>query len=133
MAAFFLTFLNLPNSAPFGDTEDRAYIASNEYIAMLCSLLLGFGDACYNTQIFSLLGGVYPNNSVSAFALFKFVQSTGAAAAFYYSGACPLYYQLLVLAVFCALGTTSFVKVPFRHSLLHPKQFKRRTFIFRWS
>lgn len=72
--AFFLIFLNLPNSAPFNDTNDKAFIKSNAPLAMFCSFLLGFGDACFNTQIYSILGGVYADNSSSAFAIFKFVQ-----------------------------------------------------------
>ncbi len=39
--AYFLIFLNLPDSAPFGDTSEPAFIDSNEYLAMFCSLLLG--------------------------------------------------------------------------------------------
>lgn len=74
LLAFFLIFINLPNSAPFGDTTDIAYISPSPYLAMVCSFLLGFGDACYNTQIYSILGGNYADNSTSAFALFKFTQ-----------------------------------------------------------
>lgn len=72
--SFFLIFLNLPNDAPFEDTYSDAFITSDKYIAILCSFLLGFGDACYNTQIYSILGGVYKDNSASAFAIFKFTQ-----------------------------------------------------------
>ncbi len=45
-------------------------------------------------QIFSLLGSAYSDCSAAAFALFKFVQSTGAALAFYYSGAASLHVQV---------------------------------------
>lgn len=72
--SFFLIFINLPNSAPFGDTNDTAFITSNAILAIFCSFLLGFGDACFNTQIYSILGGVYSSDSASAFAIFKFVQ-----------------------------------------------------------
>lgn len=44
------------------------------WLALLCSLLLGFGDACFNTQIYSMLGGAFASNSVAAFAVFKFTQ-----------------------------------------------------------
>lgn len=72
--SFFVIFLNIPNKAPFGETSDGAFITSNAILAILCSFLLGFGDACYNTQIFSMLGGVYADDSASAFAIFKFTQ-----------------------------------------------------------
>lgn len=44
------------------------------WIALLCSLLLGFGDACINTQIYTMLAGAFASNSVAAFAVFKFTQ-----------------------------------------------------------
>lgn len=57
------------------DTQAISYfdppIAS---IALLCSLLLGFGDACINTQIYTMLAGAFASNSVAAFAVFKFTQ-----------------------------------------------------------
>lgn len=73
--AFLLIFLNLPNAAPFGDTHDTAFLQPPlASVALLCSLLLGFGDACFNTQIYSMLGGVFAKKSAAAFALFKFTQ-----------------------------------------------------------
>lgn len=74
LVSFFLIFINLPNTAPFGDTTETSYIDPSPYLAMFCSFLLGFGDACFNTQIYSILGGNYSDNSTSAFALFKFTQ-----------------------------------------------------------
>lgn len=41
---------------------------------MLCSFLIAFGDACFNTQVLSILGSIYASDSAPAFALFKFVQ-----------------------------------------------------------
>lgn len=72
--SFFLIFLNLPDSSPFQDTDEEAFIKSNAIIAIMCSFLLGLGDACYNTQIYSMLGDVYSDNSAPAFAIFKFIQ-----------------------------------------------------------
>lgn len=72
--AFFLIFLNLPDPSPLGKTDATAFITTNAILAIFCSFLLGFGDACFNTQMYSILGGVYSNDSSSAFAIFKFVQ-----------------------------------------------------------
>lgn len=74
VAAFFLIFLNLPNSAPFGNTSEEAFLQTNAYLAIFCSFLLGFGDACFNTQVYSILGDVFADDSASAFAIFKFTQ-----------------------------------------------------------
>jgi len=77
-------------------------------LAMLCAFLLGFGDACFQTQILAILGGLFPDNSAPAFAVYKFAQSAAAAASFYYSSIFTLGIQLSILQVFCILGTLTF-------------------------
>ncbi|CAG0886646.1 unnamed protein product [Darwinula stevensoni] len=126
LGCFYLIFLNLPDDSPFGKTSHLAPIESsthcdNNYfllffflfhhsanLAMLCSFLLGFGDACFNTQVIALLGILYSENSAPAFAIFKFFQSLAAAACFFYSGSIGLHYQLLILVVTVIGGTYSF-------------------------
>ncbi|KAG7302811.1 hypothetical protein JYU34_012788 [Plutella xylostella] len=111
LVSFFLIFINLPTEAPFGDTTAVSYIDPSPALAMTCSFLLGFGDACFNTQIYSILGGNYSDNSTSAFALFKFTQSLAAAACFFYSSKALLSVQLSILAVLATLGTGAFCRV----------------------
>lgn len=43
-------------------------------LAIFCSFLLGLGDSCFNTQLLSILGFLYSEDSAPAFAIFKFVQ-----------------------------------------------------------
>lgn len=75
MVAFLLIFMNLPDDSPFNDTNDISFFDPPQvWIGLACALMLGFGDACFNTQIYSMLGGVFVKNSVGAFALFKFTQ-----------------------------------------------------------
>lgn len=74
VAAFFLIFLNLPNSSPFGNTTEEAFITTNAYLAIFCAFLLGLGDACFNTQVYSMLGDVFADDSPSGFAIYKFTQ-----------------------------------------------------------
>ncbi|XP_063605818.1 UNC93-like protein MFSD11 isoform X2 [Penaeus indicus] len=117
MVCFFLIFMNLPTNSPLQNTLDTAFLPGgqpSEVIALMCSFLLGFGDACFNTQIYSILGSVYPDNSGPAFALFKFMQSLSAAACFFYSSIFQLYWHLGILVVFATLGTLSFCKVEWR-------------------
>lgn len=108
MISFFLIYLNLPAKSTLLPTLQPAILKSSVSLAMVCAFGLGFGDACYNTQIYSILGNLYPEDSAPAFALFKFFQSIAAAIAFFYSTALQLPHQLLILAVFGTLGTFSF-------------------------
>ena len=83
MAAYFLIYLNLPNAAPFGNTDALSYIQPpSALVAMGCSFLLGLGDACFNTQCYSMLGGVFKSQPAEAFSIFKFTQVP---AAFFFS------------------------------------------------
>ncbi|KAM5307542.1 UNC93-like protein MFSD11 isoform 1-T1 [Glossophaga mutica] len=112
--AFYLIFLNMPGDAPIAPlegTDSRAYITSSKEVAIFCSFLLGLGDSCFNTQLLSILGFLYSEDSAPAFAVFKFVQSICAAVAFFYSNYLLLPWQLLVMVIFGFCGTVSFFAV----------------------
>ena len=86
---YALAFINIPFSAPLLNptgVQEPAYITSNAYLAIFTSFLFGFGDACFNTQIYSIIGAIYKDDSAPGFALFKFIQSASSAIAFFYSG-----------------------------------------------
>ncbi|XP_047485284.1 UNC93-like protein MFSD11 [Penaeus chinensis] len=115
--SFFLIFLNLPTMSPLERTYDPSFFSGgqpSESVALLCSAMLGFGDACFNTQIYSILGSIYQDNSGPAFALYKFTQSLSAAACFFYSSVMQLYWHLAILTVFCVMGTISFCVVEWK-------------------
>jgi len=118
MLAYFLAFINLPNESTFKETtaQQLAFIDSNKYLAIFTSFLLGFSDACFNTQIFSILGGSFKEHSASAFAIFKFMQSFATSIAFWYAPLLSLYWQLLIAVVFDVLGTLAFCTVEWRRS-----------------
>ncbi|ETE72479.1 UNC93-like protein MFSD11 [Ophiophagus hannah] len=80
-------------------------------VAIFCSFLLGFGDSCFNTQLLSILGFLYSEDSAPAFAIFKFIQSVCAAVAFFYSNYLFLQWQLLIMAVVGFFGTITFFTV----------------------
>ncbi|XP_060242310.1 UNC93-like protein MFSD11 isoform X3 [Meriones unguiculatus] len=112
--AFYLIFLNMPGDAPIAPVEgtnSSAYIRPSKEVAILCSFLLGLGDSCFNTQLLSILGFLYAEDSAPAFAVFKFVQSICAAMAFFYSNYLLLHWQLLVMVIFAFFGTISFFAV----------------------
>ncbi|KRY92974.1 UNC93-like protein MFSD11 [Trichinella pseudospiralis] len=109
--SFFLIFLFIPSLSPFQPTDDVAYLLPNEYVAILCSFLLGFGDSCWNTQIYATLGSKYTTESTRAFALFKFFNSFSSAVSFFYTSYLLLHWQLVILVVMCFLATFSYFKV----------------------
>ncbi|XP_054833806.1 UNC93-like protein MFSD11 [Eublepharis macularius] len=112
--AFYLIFYNMPNDAPIASmrgTDHIAYMEPSKEVAIFCSFLLGLGDSCFNTQLLSILGYLYAEDSAPAFAIFKFIQSICAAVAFFYSNYLLLQWQLLIMAVVGFFGTISFFTV----------------------
>lgn len=109
--AFYLIFLNIANDAPLAPEEGtdlQAFISPSIGVALLCSFLLGLGDSCFNTQLLSIIGFTFRDNSSPAFAVFKFIQSIAAALAFFYSNYLLLQWQLLIMVLLAFLGSTSF-------------------------
>ncbi|XP_035603856.2 UNC93-like protein MFSD11 [Oncorhynchus keta] len=112
LVAFYLIFLNIASDAPIAPEEGthlQAYITPSVEVALLCSFLLGLGDSCFNTQLLSIVGFMFREDSAPAFAVFKFVQSITAALAFFYSNYLLLHWQLLIMVVVGFLGTLSFL------------------------
>lgn len=114
MLAYFLIFINLPQDSPMHETDGFSYIHSSAVLALFCSFLLGFGDGCFNPQIISLLGSLYPQNSAPAFAIFKFIQSIATAASFFYSQNLLLYQHLLILAITGTMSVFAFCTVEWK-------------------
>ncbi|XP_063315041.1 UNC93-like protein MFSD11 [Pelobates fuscus] len=123
--AFYLIFLNIPNDAPIASREgtpSRAFVDPSQFLALFSSFLLGLGDSCFNTQLLSILGSLYAEDSAPAFAIFKFVQSISAAIAFFYSNYLLLQWQLLIMVVFGFFGTISFFFVEWGAVSLGPQE-----------
>ncbi|KFV78030.1 UNC93-like MFSD11 [Struthio camelus australis] len=112
--AFYLIFFNMPSDAPIAPmegTDNSAYMIPSKEVAIFCSFLLGLGDSCFNTQLLSILGFLYSEDSAPAFAIFKFVQSICAAVAYFYSNYFLLQWQLLIMVVVGFFGTITFFTV----------------------
>ncbi|NXU57227.1 MFS11 protein, partial [Turnix velox] len=115
--AFYLIFFNMPNNAPIAPmegTDDVAYMIPSKEVAIFCSFLLGLGDSCFNTQLLSILGFLYSEDSAPAFAIFKFVQSICAAVAYFYSNYFLLQWQLLIMVIVGFFGTITFFAVEWK-------------------
>ncbi|XP_015215546.1 UNC93-like protein MFSD11 isoform X2 [Lepisosteus oculatus] len=112
--SFYLIFLNIPDDAPIvfeSVTVLEPYLTPSVPVTLMCSFLLGLGDSCFNTQIYSLLGCLYAEQSSPAFAIFKFIQSVCAAVAFFYSNYLLLSWQLLLMVILGFAGTLCFFLV----------------------
>ena len=57
MIAYFFMFLNIPANAPLGEADpwEYGYIRPNKHLALFTSFLLGFSDACFMTQVSSIM------------------------------------------------------------------------------
>lgn len=109
--AFYLIFLNIASDAPIAPEEGthlQGFIKPSVEVALLCSFLLGLGDSCFNTQLLSIVGYTFRDDSAPAFAVLKFIQSIMAAVAFLYSNYLLLHWQLLILVISAFLGTLTF-------------------------
>ncbi len=121
--AYTLIFFNIPKDAPLGETDSAAIIdPSSVPVAIVTSLVFGFGDGCYGTQILALLGSIYSDQSAPAFAVFKLVQHASMAVAFGYAGHLNLYGQLGVIAALGIVGIITFAMVDIRSRKLVEKK-----------
>lgn len=75
LVVYFLCYMNFPQNSSLEKTDDMGgLIEPSLAIALIAGGLLGFGDAVWNTQIYSFLCDTYPKQSAQAFSLFKFYQ-----------------------------------------------------------
>ena len=51
LVTYALMFINFPMNATLGETSDIGYIDPSKEIALTTSFILGFSDACFNTQV----------------------------------------------------------------------------------
>lgn len=108
LVAYLFIFLTLPNESIFGETYRAAIIPPSKVLVSFAAFLIGCGDSIFNTQTICLLSIIYADDCASAFALFKFFQSTFATLSFIYAAYIGLYYQLLILFIFAIVGALCF-------------------------
>lgn len=80
------------------------FFTENNELKIFCMWHVGFGDACYQTQLFAIFGSVYADKSAAAFAIFKFTQSAASAIAFFSSSYMGMLSQMLTLLISAILG-----------------------------
>ncbi|CAK9296816.1 unnamed protein product [Gordionus sp. m RMFG-2023] len=102
--SYFTLYLILPKDSPIQPSTLGVYLNYDTLSLVLVpvtALLLGFADSAFNTQIYVMIATHYreERENTATFALFKFIQSTMAAIAFYYSKYLLLHWQLLILVI----------------------------------
>ena len=106
--SFASSYVNLPYNSSLESTDMKATIEPNLPLALGTSFLLGLGDACFCTQIYSFISTNYKSSSSSAFSLFKFTQSIASALSFLYSNSIDLRYHVFILLGGLTAGVLSF-------------------------
>ncbi|XP_055348548.1 UNC93-like protein MFSD11 [Paramacrobiotus metropolitanus] len=99
LTAFYLIFLNMPPLSSLQMTSEMSYIGPSPYIAMLCTALIGFGDAIWNNQLMAYLGSAYPLQTVAAFGVYQFMTAIGNVIAAGYSTVLSLPFHLLIMVM----------------------------------
>ncbi|KAI1707984.1 ion channel regulatory protein UNC-93 domain-containing protein [Ditylenchus destructor] len=108
LIVYIAVYINFPVKAPLGETDEKGIIEPNVVLALICGFLLGFGDACWNTQIFSFLITKYSSKSAQAFSIFKFFQSLVTCIIFFCSRVLNLHWHLLILVIGVLVGSVCF-------------------------
>lgn len=110
MLSYVLAYINLPKDAVKHATDERGIIATRMSLCWVCSFLIGFGDACYVTQIMRCLSVVFAREIPSAFALYKFVQTGSCGLSFFFC--CTDLRMIVARLVFMgSVGTAAFCLV----------------------
>ena len=114
-------YCNLPNSL-FQLLDGELIKHSNVYVALLCSVLLGFSDSFIKSIIYSSIGLVYEKSlSAPAVSLYKFFESLSLTLAFFYNPLLNLYMQLLIFVVVFIVAVLAYIFLDFRINLKKKK------------
>ncbi|CAJ0955357.1 unnamed protein product, partial [Mesorhabditis belari] len=112
IAGYLFSYLILPAEAALGKTEKLAMIAPNKFLFLIPPFLLGLGDSCWQTQVVTLVGGVWRDkDSAPAFACFKFFQAGAACFAYVLGAHFLLHYILAFIILLIITSTISFFLV----------------------
>eukprot|EP00013_Stygamoeba_regulata_P019786 CAMPEP_0177659492 /NCGR_PEP_ID=MMETSP0447-20121125/17474_1 /TAXON_ID=0 /ORGANISM="Stygamoeba regulata, Strain BSH-02190019" /LENGTH=712 /DNA_ID=CAMNT_0019164371 /DNA_START=64 /DNA_END=2199 /DNA_ORIENTATION=+ len=79
------------------------------YMYFIIAVLFGMSDACYNTQIYAVLGHFFKDESELAFGVFRLVQATSTGAVFFLSLYLTFRYLISVMLLFLVMGVIFFM------------------------
>merc|ERR1712227_790061 len=109
-AAFALVVMNIPKSANIGATDELGafFDVPNRTLALVTAVMLGPGDAAINNVIYSTVSTVWKEESASAFALMKCLQSSAAAISFGIASSINIWWHISVLGVIGLITVVTF-------------------------
>ncbi|CAJ0571565.1 unnamed protein product, partial [Mesorhabditis spiculigera] len=97
LVANVLSIINLPPDAPLHETDNIGFIEPSLWIALFVAFLLGLADCCWQTQTYTILGGMYKDEqSPPAFALFRCFQALSTSIGCFIAPQFELYWTLLM-------------------------------------
>lgn len=108
---YLAAFVNIPNNPYHTIVHLTAYIKSNVYLAILCSLLLGVTDCSLTIQIYTLLGIMHPDKSAESTAIFKFIKGLSTTVISYYTSRWHLHSHIAILVPLAIVSTAAFCYV----------------------
>lgn len=122
LVAYALSLMNYPYEANLGSTDNLPSMGllqeTSRTVAIAIAFLLGLGDAGVNNVIYTSITKGFPEDTTSAFALMKFIQSSTCALCFFINNQINLFATLSILLTFCVLSIVSFI--PFMRSVTKP-------------
>lgn len=113
LICFALSLINFPFRSTIEPTHGEAIVNPSISLALIVGAILGFGDACWNTQIYSILVDLYHEQPAQAFSILKFAQAAAATAAFFYAAVIELPWILVIMVITStiALGCFWYVEI----------------------
>jgi len=122
IAAYGLSLCNYPFSANLDATDNLPTLGifseTSREVAIAIAFLLGLGDAGVNNVIYTSITKGFPEDTTSAFALMKFIQSATCALCFFISNSINLFMAISILLSFLFLSLVTFI--PFMRSVTSP-------------
>ncbi|CAG5112232.1 Oidioi.mRNA.OKI2018_I69.chr2.g6471.t1.cds [Oikopleura dioica] len=122
IAAYALSLLNYSFSANLDPTDNPPSLGifseTSRQVAIAIAFLLGLGDAGVNNVIYTSITKGFPEDTTSAFALMKFIQSATCALCFFISNSINLFTTIAILLSFLFISVATFI--PFMRSVTEP-------------
>jgi len=113
LISFAIVIMNIPANANIEATDGVGVFVEvpNRTLALAVAVMLGLGDAAINNVIYSTVSTAWKDESASAFALMKCLQSSAAAISFGIAALISLWWHISILVVIGTLTCVTFISL----------------------